>query len=133
MNIFEQASIHKIRFTTVKGDLTTEQLWDLPLTSKGSFDLDTVAKTVNTSLKATAEESFVATSVNPARDVLELKLEIVKHIISVRLAQNAQLREASARASECVKLLDVLAKKQDAALEALTPEEIQDRLKALSS
>lgn len=133
MNIFEQASVNKTRFASNKGDLTTEQLWDLPLTSKSGFDLDALAKAVNAELKATAEESFVATSTNPAKAVLEHKLEILKHIIAVRLAQNEALRLAAQRTIERRKLLDILGQKEDQALAALTPEEIRERLAKLES
>jgi hypothetical protein len=51
MNIFEQATRRAIRFESAKGDLSVEQLWDLPLQSRNQFDLDTVAKTVNRQLK----------------------------------------------------------------------------------
>ncbi|OOV05788.1 hypothetical protein [Rhodoferax fermentans] len=133
MNIFEQASINKLRFSTNKGDLTTEQLWDLPLTSKTSFDLDTIAKSVNDELRGATEESFVATSTNPAKPSLELKLEILKHIIAIKLAQNDARRLAAQRAEERRKLLDILSKKEDAALESLKPEELRARLAALDS
>lgn len=132
MNIFEQASIQKLRFSTNKGDLTTEQLWDLPLTSKSGFDLDTVAKSVNGELRGVAEESFVATSTNPAKPSLELKMAILKHIIAARLAKNEELKVASQKAAERNKLLEILGQKEDQALAALTPEEIRKRLDELA-
>ena len=132
MNIFEQASVQKLRFSTNKGDLTTEQLWDLPLTSKSGFDLDTVAKSVNGELRGVAEESFVATSTNPAKPSLELKMAILKHIIAARLAKNEELKVASQKAAERNKLLEILGQKEDQALAALTPEEIRKRLDELA-
>lgn len=131
MNIFEQASQQKLRFPSVKGELTTEQLWDLPLQSKNQFDLDTVAKTVNNELKNVTEESFVATTTSPAKTILELKFEIVKHVIAVRIATNAAARDQAARKAEKDKLIGILADKQDEALKGLTPEEIQTRIAAL--
>ncbi len=132
MNIFEQSARQKLRFTSNKGDLTTEQLWDVPLTSRTGFDLDTIARGVSKELKGVAEESFVATSTNPAKAGLELRLEVLKHIIAVKLQQAADAANNATRSAERVKLLGVLAKKQDAALEELTPEQIQARLAALS-
>ena len=131
MNIFEQATRRAIRFESVKGDLSVEQLWDLPLQSRNQFDLDTVAKTVNRQLNAVTEESFVSVRENPAKETLSLKLEIVKHIISVKLQEAEEARNRANKASEKEKLLRLLDEKQNEALRALTPEEIQERLKAL--
>lgn len=128
MNIFEQATRQKIRFPSAKGELTTEQLWELPLTSKTGFDLDTVAREVNRDLKETAEESFVSTRANPARAQLELKLELVKHVIAVKITEAESREQAAARAQERQRLQEILNKKQDAALEGLSVEEIQKRL-----
>ena len=131
MNIFEQATRRAIRFESAKGDLSVEQLWDLPLQSRNQFDLDTIAKTVNRQLNAVTEESFVSVRENPAKEILSLKLEIVKHIISVKLQEAEEARNRANKASEKEKLLRLLDEKQNEALRALTPEEIQERLKAL--
>lgn len=132
MNIFEQATRRAIRFESAKGDLSVEQLWDLPLQSRNQFDLDTIAKTVNRQLNAVTEESFVSVRENPAKEILSLKLEIVKHIISVKLQEAEEARNRANKASEKEKLLRLLDEKQNEALRALTPEEIQERLKALA-
>ena len=132
MNIFEQATRRAIRFVSAKGDLSVDQLWDLPLQSRNQFDLDTVAKTVNRQLNAVTEESFVSVRENPAKETLSLKLEIVKHIISVKLQEAEEARNRANKASEKEKLLRLLDEKQNEALRALTPEEIQERLKALA-
>lgn len=132
MNLFEQASRQKVRFQSTKGELTTEQLWDLPLTNSNGFNLDAVARDVHRDLKAVSEESFVTMArPNPAQARLELKMEIVKHIIGVKLAEAEQAKTAADRANERQRLMEILNKKQDAALEALTPEEIKARLDAL--
>ena len=115
-----------------KGDLSVEQLWDLPLQSRNQFDLDTIAKTVNRQLNAVTEESFVSVRENPAKETLSLKLELVKHIISVKLQEAEEARNRANKASEKEKLLRLLDEKQNEALRALTPEEIQERLKALA-
>ena len=131
MNIFEIASVNKIRFGTTKGELTTEQLWDLPLQSKGGFDLDSVARSVNSTLRDLAEDSFVTTTTNPAKSTLELKLEIVKHVINAKLAANEDARTRSARSAERDKLVGILSERQDDELKKLTPEQLAERIKAL--
>lgn len=130
-NIFELATRQAVRFETNRGLITTEHLWDMPLIAKGGYDLDTVAKGVNAQLKAVSEESFVATRVNPAKADHELRLEVVKHVIAVKLAEQEDRAKAAARAQERAKLLQLLDKKQDAEMEAMTPEQIQKRLAEL--
>lgn len=132
MSIFEQASIQKIRFPSVRGELTTEQLWDLPLRSKNQFDLDTVAKEVNAGLKSVTEESFVATTTNPAKAKYELMLELVKHVIAYKLKANEEQRSRAEKAAKKDKLVAILGEKQDAALKELTADELSKQIAELS-
>ena len=133
MNIFEQASMSKLRFSSNRGELATEQLWDLPLQSKGQFDLDTIAKEVNQQLKAVAEESFVSTNSNPASTFLTLKLDILKHIIGVKMLAAEQAKNRAAKSAEREKLISILSEKQDEALKSLTPEEILKKISDLEA
>lgn len=132
-NIFEQAARQKVRFQSTKGELTVEQLWDLPLTSKTGFDLATIGKATHRALRDMADESFVVvTKPDSAQARLELQMAIIKHIITVK-QDEADEREAAARkAQERERLTEILAKKQDAALESLSVEELQARINGLS-
>lgn len=133
MNIFELASREKFRFPSTKGELTTEQLWQLPLLDERTFfDLNSVAKAISTELKDMGEENFVQkaqTSIR--RPALEAKLEIVKYIIASHQQAIAEHAEASNKAETKRRLLDLLARKEDKALEELTADQIRDQLKAL--
>ncbi|GIE85520.1 hypothetical protein [Actinoplanes regularis] len=131
MTVFEKATREKFRYPSTKGLLTTEQLWELPLTAKSGFSLDDVAKAVNAELKAIDTESFVATETNPAKATLETKLEVVKHVIAVRLAEDQAAKAAAAKKLEKEKLLAVLGRKQDAVLENLTEAELLARINNL--
>jgi hypothetical protein len=128
MTIFEKATREKFRYPSTKGQLTTEQLWELPLTAKSGFSLDDVAKAVNAELKAIDTESVVATETNPAKATLETKLDVVKHVIAVRLAEDQAAKAAAANKREKDKLLAILGRKQDAALENLSEEELLARI-----
>lgn len=131
MNLYQQATRNKLRFSSVRGDLTVEQLWDLPLTSKTGVDLDTIAKSVNRELNAVAEESFVQTTHNPQKALLTLKLEIVKDVISTVQAENEARRKASEKLAEKAFLQEVLHSKKEDALKGLSVEEIEKRLAEL--
>ena len=131
MNLYQQATRSKLRFSSIRGDLTVEQLWDLPLTSKTGVDLDTIAKSVNRELNAVAEESFVQTTHNPQKALLTLKLEIVKDVISTVQAENEARRKASEKLAEKAFLQEVLHSKKEDALKGLSVEEIEERLSKL--
>lgn len=131
MNLFEIATREKFRFASIKGELSVEQLWDVSLTSKTGFDLDTIARTVNQELKETDTESFVQTTVSPKRELLQQKLDVVKHIIAHKVDKCIALQRAAEKAAEKQKLLQILESKQNAQLQELTIEEIQSRLQTL--
>ena len=57
MNIFEEATRSKLRFDSLAGKLSVEQIWDLPLKEKkGVVDnLDRIAIATNKQLQESSE------------------------------------------------------------------------------
>lgn len=131
MSMFEKATRLKLRFTSNKGELTVENLWELPLQSRTSFDLDNVAKAANNELKSLSEESFVSTTNNPAKNLAQLKLDIVKRVIEVKIAENEEQRNAAQKSAERQRLLEALNNSEQQELQKLTPDEIRKRLAEL--
>jgi hypothetical protein len=64
MNIFEYAIRNKLRFASSRGELTVEQLFDVPLRSSDGFNLNESPRRANKTLKDMSEENFVETSRN---------------------------------------------------------------------
>lgn len=128
MSIFEKATRAKLRFTSRRGELSTEDLWDLPLTASNGIDLDNVAKAVNASLREAGQESFVSTAPNRAKVLLEVKLEVVKHVIAVRLKEAEDAKNREARRAERERLLRTLEEKQDEKIKGQSVEEILARI-----
>jgi|LakMenE18May11ns_1017448.scaffolds.fasta_scaffold9415137_1 hypothetical protein len=126
MNIFESASKNKFRFSSDRGELTTEQLWDLKLDT-----LDTIAKNVNRQLKEVTEESFVSINVNPSHSALTIKLEVVKYIIASKLEELKATKEKQANAKKREQLLEILDRKENEALHNMSKEEIIAQLASL--
>lgn len=123
--MFEKASKIKLRFQSNKGLLTTEDLWDLSLSN-----LNVVAKSLNKQIKAEEEEDFLKAA-KSSNVELKLAFDIVLHILNVKKAE-LEAREAAAdKAVKKQKLLEILAKKQDASLENMSEEEIKAQLSAL--
>lgn len=121
-NLFEQASRQQLRFDSAVGQLTTEDLWQLPLTSVNKVSLDKVAIALNTQLKNT-EESFV--SVGTKDKTLQLKFDIVKHIIDVRVAENAAKLDDANKKQRRAQLEELISRKENQGLENLSIEELQ--------
>lgn len=130
-NLFEYATRNKLRFTTIRGEMSVEQLWDVPLRSKDDFNLDVVAKTVNKTLKSLAEESFVETRRTPAHARTEVMLEVVRHIIEVKLEEETTAERRAENKKKKEQLLKVLAEKQEGQLSALSVKELQKQIAAL--
>lgn len=132
-NIFEYASRNKLRFSSIRGELTLEHLWDAPLRSNDGFNLDQIARTANKALKDATEESFVTTTRSSAQNRLEVMLEIVKHVISVKLSEEEASKRRKENKLEKEKLLAILEEKQTGKLSNLSEKEIQKRIAALDS
>jgi len=132
-DIFETATRSKIRFASVRGELTVEHLWDVPLRSSDGFDLDAIAKNANKALKAATEESFVAPTRTPLHTRLETALAVVVRVIEVKLAEEATAKRRAENRVERERLLGILAEKQAGKLSALSEKELQKRIEALES
>lgn len=132
MSNFKKAARLKLRFPSIKGLLSVEQLYDLTLTSKAGFDLDSVAKSINGLLRVASEDSFVNTKPNAEQTLNQLKLDLVKEVIADKIAENEANAKAVANRHEREKLLTVLEGKKDAALANLSEAELEERIRALS-
>jgi hypothetical protein len=134
-NIFEYAVRTKLRFQSSKGELTIEQLWDVPLRSKSVddlFNLNAVAKAANKAWKDITEESFVETTKTPEHARRETALKVVKYIIDTKLAEEETAKKRADNKLEKEKLLAILAEKQDGKLSEMSEKELQKRIAALS-
>jgi len=129
-NIFEYATRSKFRFQSVKGELTIEQLWDVPLRSRDDFNLDVVAKAASKAVQEKGE-SFVETTKTPEHLRRETALEIVKHVINKKLAEEQFAKKLADNRIEKERLLAILAEKQAGKLSELSEKELQRRIAAL--
>lgn len=130
MNIFEQATRGKLRFPSTKGMLTVEDVWILPLTSTRSDSLDSLAKAANAEVKAGEEESFVEVKTT-SNTIAQLQLDILKHIIAIRLQENKDKAEAAERKAKKEQILSLIANKENEALANKSTDELQALLAKL--
>ena len=130
INLFEYASRKKLRYDSPKGQLSAEQLWELPLThdNPAVTTLDSVARSVNKELKSVTEESFVQLKKGDREEHLTLKLELVKHIIGVKLAEREQAERAKALQQEKKRIVEILAQKEVDELKGQSRQVLEARL-----
>jgi hypothetical protein len=131
MNLFEYATRNKLRFPSTKGELSVEQLWDVPLLSGDSFNLDAIAKTVNKSLKD-SEPSFVETKKSVEQGRQEVALDVVKFVIQTKLNEKAAAEKRAENKIKRESLLKALAEKQAGQLSAMSEKELRKQIEALS-
>jgi hypothetical protein len=131
MNLFEHASRNKLRFASPKGDLSVEDLWDLPLTSTtGKANLDDIARDLYHQIDSKARFSFVNKVDETIREA-NIKFEIVKTIIETRLKENADKLEAATRREKKAQIMALIAQKQTEALSSASIEDLTKMMEAL--
>ena len=124
MDMFESAARGKYRFP-FKGQVTVEDLWDL-----SPKDLDSIFKTLNAQSKKANEESLLA-SKSATDVVLDTKIEIVRYIVGVKLAEAEREKAAKENREKKQRLAELIADKQDAELREKSVAELQAMMAAL--
>ena len=122
---FEIAIRNKYRFP-YKGMITIEDLWDLSVTQ-----LDGIFKTLNAQVKQEKEESLLATK-SVSETELENKIAIIRYVVATKQAEAEKARKAKETKAETQKILEIIGRKQDAALENMSIEELYARINTMN-
>lgn len=128
--LFEKASKLKLRFASGKGLLSVEDLWDLPLTAVSNTSLDSIAKGVNAQLKESETESFVISTPKADR-ILQLKLDILKHIIKIRLEELDVAKAAAFAKYKKQQIMAIIADKESETLKETSLDDLRKMLDEL--
>ena len=124
MNIFEYATREALRFP-YKGSQSVEDLWQLSVR-----ELDSIYKTLNKQVKQSEEESLLSTKASVDTE-LEVQIAIVKHIVSVKLAEKEAAEKASVKKAQKQKIMSIIATKQDEALQNSSIDDLKKMLDEL--
>jgi hypothetical protein len=125
--MFKTAAKKKFRFESPKGQLTVEDLWDLPLTSVKGVSLNSVAQGIHHKLKDNEEISFVDTA-TASNTELSMKLDIVKAVIADRIADRDAARLTAENKEKKQKIMQIIAAKKDAAMEGMDVADLEKLL-----
>ena len=116
-NLFVMATRGKFRFP-FKGQISVEDLWDLSVKN-----LDTIFKALNAEAKQAKEESLLETK-SAADTELEAKIEIIKYIVKIKQEEAAQRAVATANNEQKRRIDEIIASKQDQALQNMSIEDL---------
>lgn len=123
--MYKKASKLKLRFSTSKGYLSTEDLWDLSLEQ-----LDAIAVKLDEQIEKSPRKSFIKT-VSKGNEILELKFAIIKDVIDTKMAEQAARENQQAKSAQRQKLLELIAEKEDSELKGKSAEELRKMLDEL--
>jgi hypothetical protein len=125
--MFELATKVKLRFS-YRGEVSVEDLWDLPLT-----ELNAIAKKTNAEIKTLeGEEDFISgVQVSKPLEFAKLRLDILKHIITVKLDERDERAKAKEKVAQKAKILELINRKQDEALQGKSLDELNLMLDSL--
>lgn len=124
-HMFEQASRKKLRFNTLLGLVSVEDLWDMSLEH-----LNETAKMLNKNLKESEEEDFLKDS-SKKDTTSALRFKIVLHILKTKKQEKQDRTDATANKQMKDKLTAALARKKDQALDDMSEQELQDAIKTV--
>ena len=123
-NIFEAASKNKYRYP-YKGMITTEDLWDLT-----QAQLDVIYKALNKGVSE-AQVSSLMCKVTEVDAELINKIEIVKYIFNAKEAEAEARKNDAAKHAKKQRILDILAQKQEDALQNMSEDDLKKMLDEL--
>lgn len=117
--LFIAASRKGYQFTTTKGVIDINDLWQLNLES-----LDRIAVGLDEAITKAGTKSFIAKRSTSNKE-LDDKLEIVKYIIQVKQEEADASRTRLEKAAKRARLEEILAQKEDESLKGKSVEEIK--------
>lgn len=123
-NIFEIATMEKYRFQ-YKGQITTEDLWDL-----SPSQLDTIYKALNAEKKVTEEDSLLGHRTREEQTLLN-KIELVKHVFEAKQAEAEAKKQKAVNNEKKRRIMELIASKEDAALGEKSVDDLKKMLAEL--
>jgi hypothetical protein len=123
MDNFKEASRLKLRFSTERGLLSAEQLWDLPVT-----ELDAVALNYEEQFRVSGKKSFLVKK-SVKDKTIKLQFDIVLDVLTTKVEEMEAARDAKGIKEHNDKILNIIAEKQDEGLKNMSIKDLEKQLK----
>lgn len=124
MNEFQKASKTKLRFLTDRGTLSTEQLWDLPMTALANA-IKAVKKVLNKT--EDSDVDFLDTT-KVVDEENQLRFDILKAIYIAKRDERDAAKAAADNKEHNQKILALIQAKKDDDLKSLSVTELEKLL-----
>ncbi len=124
-DLFFNAVKNKYRYPSKRGNLTTEQLFDLSFES-----LDEIYSELTALLDQMPKKSLLAQRSNEDEELRE-KVDVVEAVFAYKTELRNKAKNMEAKRQQKQKLIDLLEKKKEKALENLSEEELLKKLAEL--
>ncbi|MDD4970860.1 MAG: hypothetical protein PHT07_15645 [Paludibacter sp.] len=123
--MYKQAAQLKLRFPTIIGMVSTEQLWDLSQTQ-----LSNAIKAVKKVLKKNDDDELSFLEDTKVVDVEnQLRFDILKDVYLSKKKEAEELRTAAEIKAHNQKILTLISEKKDDSLKGMSIEELEKQLK----
>ncbi len=124
-NFFEQASKLKLRYPTERGDITTDDLWDMPLLSQDGddFSLNSLAGNLDMDAKKSSDQNYVYRKTE-ANEKAVLRFDVVKRVIAVKLEEIEAKENALLNQNKKDRIDAILADQEDEELKNMSKDEL---------
>lgn len=123
-NLFEMATRSKLRFSSTKGELSVEDLWDL-----SDKDLDVVYKNLKDQEVKSSEESLLDdANVDPK---LTAAIGIVKYIFTTKRNERLEAKELIDKKRNQQLYIDALSRRKLKDIDNMSVEELEAKIAEL--
>lgn len=122
--MYKQAAKLKLRFTTPKGVLSCEQLWDLSL-----IDLSNSTKAVKKILKKNDDDELAFLEESKTVDIEnQLRFDILKDVYLTKKKENEERQMELERKRQNQKILTIIEEKKESNLRNMSVEDLEKLL-----
>ena len=125
-NLFEAASKMKLRFSSNKGMITSEDLWDLSLA-----DLDEIARETYKRVRDDMDHVSFVRPVSKVDSTDLLRLDILKRVIEVKMEERDAAEKTVLQNAKKQRILNIMAEKEDENLKGASLEDLRQMLAEL--
>ena len=123
MEMYKLASQMKLRFQSTKGELTTEQLWDVSIE-----DLDKILVSLDSEVKGQTDKVSFLIKATKKSEITKLKFDIAFDVFNSRIEEANKLSTARIEKERKDKVLAVINRKKEGLLEEMSIEDLEAML-----